>query len=392
MTIVLFSDTYYPEINGVAVSVENHYKTLTAHGHTVYVVTTNPFSKKVTFENHILRVPGIKLKKLYGYIMAPLYSRQAYNIIKTWSIDVIHLHSEYGIGIFGRTVAKKLKKPTVYTYHTMYEDYTYYLGIFKPIVDLFVKGLSRKYAMRATEFIAPSEKTKQKMLSYGAKRNMFVVPTGIDFSKFKASNLDPLKMKSIEEKYRVHERFTLLSLGRVAKEKSIDLVIRSFAQAVKATAQPMQLLIVGGGPAKNELEALAKSLHLENDITFVGPVPSTEVQYYYHAADLFVNASITETQGLTYMEAMAADTLVLARFDKNLADLIVDGKTGFLFQNETEFTEKLKHIVALSAIEKKVLIQQAKEKVDGYSIERFYDNLMQVYTSALQRKQKDTRR
>ena len=379
MNIVLFSDTYPPEINGVAVSVFNHANVLRQHGHQVYVVTTNPFTKQMTFEQDVLRIPGQKIKQLYGYVLASFYSKKAFQIIKKWSIDVIHVHTEYGIGIFGRTVAKKLHQPLVYTYHTMYEDYTYYLGFLKRIADLFVKSLSKRLATRCDAVIAPSEKTKQSMIRYGVKRPIEVIPTGIDFSKFKFQNLDPKKLLVLKKQYHLEEKKVILSLGRVAKEKSIDLIIRSFAELTPAIRSSYVLLIVGGGPALDSLKTLAKQLKIEHDVQFVGPVPSTEVQYYYHLADVFANASLTETQGLTYMEAMAANTLVLARFDDNIKDLIIPRKTGFLFKDEHSFAEELAYIANLSPIEKKKMIQAALQIVNDYDIETFYERLMTVY-------------
>lgn len=379
MNIVLFADTYPPEINGVAVSVYNHANVLRSHGHHVYVVTTNPFSKKVTLEDNVLRIPGQKIKQLYGYVVAPFYSKKAWTIIQTWAIDVIHVHTEYGIGIFGRNIAKKLKKPLVYTYHTMYEDYTYYLGIFKGLADLFVKRLSKRLAMRCDAFISPSEKTKDALIRYGMKRPIDVIPTGIDFSKFNESNLDRQTLSSIAQTLNITNQKVVLSLGRVAKEKSIDLIIRSFAHLPIELRSSTLLLIVGGGPALDGLKNLAKQLKVETFIRFVGPVPSTFVQYYYHLADVFVNASLTETQGLTYMEAMAASTLVLARLDDNIKDLIIPKKTGFLFHDETTFAQELSHILSLSSIDKQKVIDEAMQVVHQYSIDVFYERLIAVY-------------
>lgn len=379
MNIVLFSDTFPPEINGVAVSVFNHAKVLRSHGHRVLVVTTNPLSKQITFEEDVLRIPGQKLKQLYGYIIAPLFSKKAYAMIQQWPIDIIHVHTEYGLGMFGRTVAKKLKKPLIYTYHTMYEDYTHYLGIFKRLADLFVKRLSKRLAMQCDGFISPSEKTKQAMIRYGMKRPIDVIPTGIDFSKFKEENLDSKKRVHILSQLDLENKKVILSLGRVAKEKSIDLIIRSFAHLSPQLRDTSVLLIVGGGPALESLKALAKQLKVEQSVRFMGPVPSTEVQYYYHVSDVFVNASLTETQGLTYMEAMASSTLVLARFDDNIKELIIPRTTGFIFKDEVTFSKELEYILSLTSIEKKRIVEQAKLVVNHYSIELFYERLMAVY-------------
>ena len=121
MNIALFSDTYPPEINGVATSTFNLRKTLVEHGHNVIVVTTNPFSKYVTYQDGILRIPGIKLKALYGYRMSMFYNKKAMDILSSFHPEVVHCQTDAGIGIFGGLVASKFHIGSVYTFHTMIE-------------------------------------------------------------------------------------------------------------------------------------------------------------------------------------------------------------------------------------------------------------------------------
>lgn len=118
---------------------------------------------------------------------------------------------------------------------------------------------------------------------------------------------------------------------------------------------------------------------------FIGKVPASEVPFYYHLADIYTSASITETQGLTFMEAMASGTIVLARFDANLADTIIDGETGFFFTNEDAFVEKVERIFGMNEKERKELVDASYRMVDAYSIERFYNNIMEVYNRALKK-------
>ncbi|MCX5775837.1 MAG: glycosyltransferase [Firmicutes bacterium] len=108
-----------------------------------------------------------------------------------------------------------------------------------------------------------------------------------------------------------------------------------------------------------------------------------KVPFYYHLGDVFVSASVTETQGLTFMEAMASHRIVLSRFDENLSGVIKNNITGFFFTNEKDFGEKLNHIHAMSIEEKEKLLIAATETVDVYSIEHFYANIMEVYHRAI---------
>src|SRR5574344_2146224 len=126
MRIAIFSDTYSPEINGVATSTSNLHTILNRMGHLCITVTTNPYSKETIFENNVIRVPGVELKKLYNYRMASIFNPQAMKILDRFNIEVIHIQTEAGVGIFGKLYSKMRKIPYVYTYHTMYDDYTYY--------------------------------------------------------------------------------------------------------------------------------------------------------------------------------------------------------------------------------------------------------------------------
>ena len=388
MNIALFSDTYPPQINGVAISTQNLFNILRKNGHQAYVVTTNAVSSHLEYKDNVLHIPGIELKKLYGYRLASFYNSRAMKIIKSWHLDIVHIQSEAGIGIFGKIVATRGDLPVVNTYHTMYEDYTHYAGKgehFDRLAKSVVRVWSKYLAMGCTEFISPSEKTKDAFRQYGADRYINIVPTGIDFSKFDPQNANVSALDLFKTKHDLHGKFIILSLGRVAEEKSIDVLLKGYAQYIVKETKPTKFLIVGDGPARPGLEALCGQLSIKDRVIFLGAVATTEVPFYYHLGDVFVSASITETQGLTFMEAMASQTLVLARYDDNLRDTIIDNETGLFFSNETDFKEKLTRIVELSPTNKKKMIAKALKTVDKYSIDRFYDNMIEVYNRALRK-------
>lgn len=387
MRIALFSETFPPEINGVATSTGNLHRILNANGHLCVAVTTNPFSKEVIFENNVLRIPGIELKKLYGYRLASLYNSKAFQILKSLQLDVVHIQTEASIGIFGKIVARRLKLPRVYTYHTMYEDYTHYAtkGHFDGIAKRIVRMWSSAQAEAATEFISPSQKTKDIMRSYGVERYINVIPTGIDFSKFLKEKQDPSKIDAFKKAHGLDGHFVILSLGRVAKEKSIDFLLRGYQIFLKTAKIPTKMMIVGGGPAQRELEILAVELGIKDHVYFAGPVAPDTVPFYYHCGDLFVSASITETQGLTFMEAMAADKMLLARFDENLVNVIRHNETGFFYRTEDDFAQKLDMILSLSPRVREKMILDSKKLVADFSIEKFYSNIMEVYTRAVRK-------
>ena len=389
MNIAIFTDTYPPFINGVSTSSYNLAKVLKEHGHNVVVVAPRTDAGKLEYKDGIIWVPGLELKWMYGYRLTSIYSKKIINILKGLHIDLIHNQTDIGIGQFSRLAAKALKVPTVYTYHTAYEDYTYYVvhGLMDRVAKHAMRAYAAAVAKGCTEFITPSIKTKEYMRSVGSDIYINVVPTGIDFALFDEKNIDKEKMAQFKKDHKIGPNTKVfLLLGRVAKEKSMDYSIRGFAQYhQKHPEEDIKLLIVGDGPQRNELELLTHELNIDHICDFIGKVPASEVPFYYHLADIYTSASITETQGLTFMEAMASGTIVLARFDANLADTIIDGETGFFFTNEDGFVLKAERIFALSETEKKEIIDAAYKTVDMYSIDRFYQNIIGVYNRALKK-------
>ena len=390
MRVAIFTDTYPPFINGVSTSCYNLVKTLREKGNRVLLITPNSESAKdIKVDGDNVYLPGFEMKKLYGYRFTKFYSKKAYNIVKEFKPDIIHNQTDSTVGQFAKIVAKQLKCPIVYTYHTSYEDYTYYAthGFFDRFAKQFVRRYAKQVGDISTEFITPSMKTKEYMRFAGSDIYINIIPTGIDFSLFDESRIDKEKQIEFKKAHGINENTKVfLILGRIAKEKSMDYSIRGFAEyAKKHKEQDVKLLVVGGGPQKEELEQLVKDLDVDPIVDFIGPVPASEVPFYYHLADIYTSASITETQGLTFMEAMCSKDIVLARYDDNLSGTIVDGETGFFFTDEESFIAKAERIFALTEKEKQEVFKNAMEVVDIYSIEKFYNNIMGAYNRAIKK-------
>ena len=389
MKIAIFTDTYPPFINGVSTSAYNLVKTLKDHGHDVVVVAPRTDDGKLEYKDGIIHVPGLEIKKIYGYRITGVYNRKIIKILRDFGVELIHNQTDIGIGQFARIASRQLHVPQVYTYHTAYEDYTYYVvhGLMDRIGKKALRGYAKTVAKNCTEFITPSTKTKDYMRSIGSDIYVNVVPTGIDFSIFDEKKIDKERQKKFKEEHGINENTKVfLLLGRVAQEKSMDYSIRGFAKYLEKHPEvDAKMLVVGDGPQRQELELLTHELHISDKVDFIGKVPALEVPFYYHLADIYTSASITETQGLTFMEAMASGAIVLARFDTNLADTITDGQTGFFFTDEESFVEKAERIFALSEEGRKAIINRAYQTVDKYSIDKFYDNIMEVYNRALKK-------
>ncbi len=389
MNIAIFSDTFLPEINGVAVSVNSLFNLLKKNGHTVYVITTSK-EKEPTFKDNVLMIPGLELKKLYGYRASFVYNEKAFQILKNLKLDLVHINTEFGIAQFGFIVANKLNIPSVYTYHTMYEDYTYYAtkGYFDRFSKWAIREFDKACMNRATEIISPSDKTKIYLRSIGVEKYINVVPTGFDFSRFNKNEANILKAEEIQKQFNIpSDKRILLSLGRIAKEKSIDVIIKGYKDYLDKTHDKTTLLlIVGDGPSLNELCELAKELKIQsNQILFIGKVDNSLVPYFYIMSDLFLNASISETQGLTFMEAMAAELPVLCRFDNNLVGVIDNKINGFFYQDVGDFENKLRYVLGLPTNELDKIKKNALSSIDKFSEQTFYINIMEVYRRAIRK-------
>jgi len=387
MRVGIFTDTYLPDINGVATSSYILRNALEALGHEVLVVTTE-LKKGDDYQDigNVYRLSGIEVKQLYDYRLAQFFSLKAMKLLKDMHLDVIHIQTEFSVGIFGKIAARILNIPTVYTYHTQYEDYVHYapvigkMDLIQPLLRKAAGKVSQLYGDDCTELIVPSLKTRDMLVGYGVKNEMHVIATGLELNRFEKSGLDPMHLLQVKEECgATDDMFTLIFLGRIAPEKSIDLVISSLPLILEHQSN-VRLVIVGGGPGLDDLKELANKLGVEDHVYFAGAKLASEVPYYYHACDAFVSASVSETQGLTYIEAMAASLPVLARYDKNLEGIINDGQNGYFFKDKQELSQ---NVLKLMNQDLEDMKQQAYNDSRQYGSEVFAKKVLDVYEKAI---------
>ncbi len=391
MRIGLFSDTFPPDLNGVANSTNILFQELLKHGHQAYVVCTRAGTGWAEWnEDHtILRLAGVTIKRLYGYAVTTPIHVNALNEVRALNLDVIHCQTEFGVGMFARICSKQLNIPLVSTYHTSYEDYTHYLNLLNsPRIDSQLqKGvawLSRLYGDSSVEVIAPSQKTKELLERYHIRSDIHVVPTGLDLERFSPSLQNPARTAEIRRQFGISETERLvLYLGRIAEEKSLDLVIDGFEKA-RNNGTDIRLLIVGGGPDLDRLKRYTKQKNMEGVIHYAGPRPADEVADYYRSADFFVSASLSETQGMTFDEAMASGLPLLSRRDEVLENLLIDGRTGWYFTDAEDLAEKLRWVKEMSEDALNQMKENALKQIQPLSSEQFYQNAMAVYEKAIQ--------
>lgn len=388
MKIGLFSDTYLPDINGVVTSIETLRHGLIELGHEVYIIANHSSLLTLKYEDNILLLPGIELKFLFDYNLSGPMNFRALDIIKDMNLDVIHVHTEFGVGIFARIAARILDIPLVYTYHTTYEDYTHYVNFFNSktldkVAKKAVASLSKMLSNPASLLITPSHKTKTMLEGYGIERPMHVIPTGINLERFDHSKELDYQRQMIRHNYQIDEEATVfIFVGRIAEEKNIQLVLNAFEKLVH-DHHDLYFMIVGSGPDLDTTIEWINNRGLQSRIICTNRIENTQIPGYYHSADAFVSASMTETQGLTYIEAMACGLPIFASDMSVLEDLLFEEKTGFYFDDEESFINKVNHFLSLSVNEKEVINHIAKETVKPYDARIFAESISEVYQLAL---------
>ena len=388
MRIGLFTDTYPPYLNGVSTSISMLERALRKKGHQVYVVTVNPENMTYSYEKNIIRIPGIPTG-IYDYRLTGIYPIRAIKTIKKWNLDIIHSHTEFGIGTFARIIAKQLNIPVVHTYHTMYEDYVHYIthGYFNGPSKKIVEYLTKFYCDKtAQELIVPTKKAydlfKEK---YKVEKTVHIIPTGIEIEKFYKENIDNKKLDKIKDELGIKKSdIIILYVGRLGEEKNVDFLIDNQEYFVKKN-KCVKLLIVGSGPDYDKFKE--KSKKLKDNIIFTGAVPYDKIEYYYNLGDIFVTASTTETQGLTVIEAMSASIPVVAIKDESFKNTIVHELNGYLFLNKREYRKYIDLLIEDDNLRRKVG-EQARISTIEYSSKYYAERVLDVYKHTIKENKK----
>lgn len=395
MRIGLFTDSYPPYINGVSTSVAMLKKALEKKGHIVYVVTVSNNALKYEYdvENRIVKVPGIPVG-IYDYRLSRIYPLTMINTMKSWNLDVIHSHTEFGIGILARLLAKQFDIPLVHTYHTLYEDYTHYIthGYFDKSSKKIVEYLTKFYCDKtANELIVPTNKIyKLFKEKYEFKKNIHIVPTGIEVDRFYTENVDKSYVQALRKKLKLQKKdFVILFVGRLAAEKNVEFLLNA-EKKLMAKYKNIKLLIVGDGPDKEHYEEMARDLNISSNVIFNGKAAWEEMPFYYHCANVFATASTTETQGLTVIEAMAASVVPLCIKDESFLGTVTHELNGLIFNDEDEFVNQVLTLYKDNALLQKYN-NQARIQAEHCSSTSYAERVLEVYKRALLDKKAEDR-
>ena len=376
MRVGLFTDTYLPQISGVATSIKTLKEELEKQGHEVYIFTTTDKHVKRYEDPTIIRLPSVPFISFTDRRIVYRGLFESYKIAKTYKLDIIHTQTEFSLGILGKMVGKALRIPVIHTYHTQYEDYVRYIANGKLIRPSMVKYIVRGFLNDLDGVICPSRIALNLLDGYSVKIPKRIIPTGIDLREYERPDISQEDIAKLREKWAIaSDETVLLSLSRVSYEKNIQALLANMPKILSNNPK-VKLLIVGDGPYLEELKEQAQDLAVMDNVIFTGMVSHNETALYYKAADFFISASTSETQGLTYAESLASGKPIIAQSNPYLDDLITYKMFGTLYQTESDLADAvLNAIVSTPAKQEKVWQKKLYEisaEAFGKSVFAFY--------------------
>jgi len=403
MNIAMFSDAYYPRINGVAISVKSYAEALTNLGHNICIVCCN--YEKPTKENNynkfyyddkveddkrikVLRLPALNVSFSKEDKAARIDQwHTCKKEMDAFKPDIVHINSEFVIGYFGLNYARHRKVPMVYTFHTLWEDYAAnYIHFLPPSYSKkLAKEFIRFYLKRSDMIICPTERIQNVVKDYKIDRESKILPTGIpnhvaEVKKGQKQLFHNQLYKGFPIKKKKH---ILLYVGRVVKEKNLEFLFPVLDKVKKVYPDTM-LVIVGGGPELEPLQKKATELKLSKNICFTGYQNRDDLAYFYKLADVFVFPSVTETQGLVTIEAMMTGLPVVAIGEMGTVDVMQGNNGGFMVKNDvSEFSEKVIELLSNKELHKQKC-EEALAWSKKWSLPDLTNTLVEYYEEAIE--------
>lgn len=376
LRIAMFSESYLPRISGVVHSLTAFVSALRAEGHRVFVVAPRVSGYQDT-DPDVFRSPSIRTREADFPLGVP-YAPGVWRALASLDLDIVHAHAPFLMGAAAARLARRRGLPLVFTHHTLYDEYVHYAPGPTWLLRPLTRWYTTRYANRCDCVIAPSHALAARLRGQGVRSRIDVLSTGaLDLELL--HSLDP---SWVRPSFGLPPGTPLLvTVSRLGKEKSVDLVLRSFAKVLRE--REALLLVVGGGPEETALRRLAEQLHLGPRAVLAGMQPHRRALECMAAADVFVYGSQTETQGLVVVEAMAAGLPAVAVNAGGVGDAVRDGVTGFLVPPSADaLAEKVVRLLNNGAL-RDTMAARAKESAREFALPALARRLVDVYQSLL---------
>jgi 1,2-diacylglycerol 3-alpha-glucosyltransferase len=375
MNVGFFTDSYLPRHSGVVRAVESAARGLRARGHRVFVFAP-AYAGHADTDPDVLRFPSIAPPGHADFPLAVPYSAAHLRTIRSLGLDLVHSHSPFLLGGLGVWVARTLKLPLVFTYHTLYAEYAHYAPVVGELTRPFVIAYTTAYCNRCDRVLVSVPSLANVLRSYGVRARIDVVPSvGVDPEEYARP-----APGAVRAWFRIPDGAVLLVyVGRLGREKGVSLLL----DALAGLPVDVQLLLVGDGPERRELEAQAQRLGLAGRVVFAGQLDHAHVVDALFASDLFVFPSQTETLGLAVLEAMAAGRAVVAVRGGATAEIVRDGETGRVVAADPAALRAAITDLVRDPELRRAMSEQARAGVATYSQARVIDQLVAAYEDML---------
>lgn len=382
LRIAMFTNNFLPFIGGVPIAIERLRCGLRELGHRVLVVAPC-YRKSAHDESDVLRVGSLlPLGKLSEFRLANIFSWKLYHQSFRFRPHLIHVHHPFWLGSAGVLLARLLKVPAVYTYHTRLEHYAHYVLLPGPLFrNLVSHAMVKCFANRCDAIIVPTDASEDYLRMIGVKKPIFVQPTGIDFQRFRdVTNND---IEQLRTQLDLGDELVLISTSRLSKEKNIDFIIDAVAELSKRSKTPFRLLLIGDGEEREHLQQRLNSEQLNGYVTLVGAVEPELVPLYCRLGDVFVFASRSETQGMVILEAMAAGLPVVAVRSSGIDDFVQNGINGYKTAlDRNRWSAKVEELMADSELRKR-LADNAVAFAATYGVPQVSRKMVEIYAQVL---------
>ena len=371
MRIGMMADTYKPHVSGVTNYIDLNKRYLEQAGHDVFVFTFGDLEYKDD-EPRIIRSPGLSLQKT-GFYLSFQYSRAAKHLLQT--MDIVHVHHPFLSGRLALHYARPLQIPILFTNHTRYDLYA---QAYMPLMpEEISEGLLRAYMPSFCDavdlVVSPSEGMEKVLRGLDVKSPIAVIPNGVELDNY--LHAEPLPRADFGYN---SDNILFVYVGRLGPEKNLELLLRAF-NGVSQSFDHVRLLILGDGPAREDLETLVSSLGISDRVRFEGMVPYEGMPSYMAMCDVFVTASVTETFGMSVVEAMGAGLPVLGVDSVGVGDIVSDGETGFLTSEDAiAYAVKMTRLATEHDLRKK-MGTAAREESTKYAIVRTVHMMQRQY-------------
>lgn len=381
MKILITTDKYHPYVSGVVTSVMTLKKELESRGHNVKILTLSE-NKYTHVEGNIIYVGSLGIGAIYPDVrLKHIILRKTINDIIDWKPDIIHSNCEFSTFFLAKKISRTCKAPMVHTYHTDYEDYVHYVAMSKEFGTHMVKRYVNYISLYMKCIICPTEKTASQIRSYGINIPLEIIPTGLDLERFRTPLEESVKV-DIFTRYRLDPKLpVLVFIGRIGKEKNIEEILENLSLNPR---KDYQFLIVGEGPNKIDIQKAVMKYNLNDRVIFTGMIPQSDVPSYYKLAKVFISASQSETQGLTYIEALSSAVPLICKKDDCLKNVLIQGKNGYEFDSADEFNKYLDKLLDMDEKEYEEMAAYSQSvALKTFSSETFCNKVLTCYEKAL---------